>query len=144
MAIRWLFGTEQSVKVADVVRRVTTSLILGALALSVLPQMDVPYPLQKIALLTAAELGLAGVMFGLFLGSKTYFAGVQLFMTPLLMLWLTSKHHAYSAIVIGLLSLGMGVLQLFTRHMHVVPRAHPADLVAAPAASTRVAAATAP
>lgn len=135
-----LFGDGRVLGTADVTRRIVATLVLGGLGIAVIPQVGVPFALQKIALLCTAELGLAGIMFGMFLGAKTYFSGSLLFAAPLLMLALIGKQHAYTATVVGLLFTAIAVASLvkhFTRSVVLTPAAASPERRAAttPAAS---------
>ncbi|MBS1149592.1 MAG: hypothetical protein H6Q89_1290, partial [Myxococcaceae bacterium] len=67
----------------DLVSRILTGAILMLLTVMVAAGARVSYPLLKISLLTAAELGLVSVMLGLFLRSNTHFAGFQLLIASL-------------------------------------------------------------
>ena len=99
----------------DLVTRLMATLGLVLLTAVVLPQTQVPYPLMKISLLVASELGLIGLMLGMFLKSKTYFAGFQLFLASLIMLWLASHQLVYVSAGIGALFIGGGIAELVTR-----------------------------
>lgn len=106
---------QQNVGGADFVTRLLASLVLAGMLYLVLPITSTGWSPLKIALLTAAELGLIIVMIGLFLRAKTYFAGAQLFLTPLLMLWLASVGFAWVALFAGAASLAWGITDLVTR-----------------------------
>ncbi|MBK7861772.1 MAG: hypothetical protein IPJ65_24780 [Archangiaceae bacterium] len=106
---------ERNVGAGDFATRVVASLLLAALVVIMLPQMRVAYSLIKISLLFAAELGLVSLMLGLFLRAKTFFAGLQLMVTPLVMLWLARHNHFHSAMAFGLFFLWIGIANLVTR-----------------------------
>lgn len=99
----------------DMVTRMLAILALLLLAGMIAPQAKIPYPLLKISMLVAAELGLVSLMLGLFLRSKTYFAGVQLFAASLLMLWLTGQQFPYLGILVAVLFIGIGLISVVTR-----------------------------
>ncbi len=102
----------------DLVTRMLAVLaLLAMIALIALiaPQAATSYPLIKICLLVLAEFGLISLMLGLFLGSKTYFAGVQLFAASLSMLWLTTRTQPWLAIIIGLGFVAAGAMTVVTR-----------------------------
>lgn len=106
---------ERNVGHSDFITRGVAAIVLGALILLVLPVANVPFPLIKISLLTAAELGLVTLMLGLFLRTKTHFSGLQLFATSLAMFVLADAKLPYLAAGFGLLSLIIGILNLITR-----------------------------
>ena len=95
--------------------RVVATALLIVLSGLVIPRANVPYPLVKISLLIAAELGLVCLMLGMFLRSKTYFAGVQLCLGSLIMLWLAGKQLTYVAAAVGGMFIALGVAELVTR-----------------------------
>lgn len=106
---------ERNVGGGDLATRVLAILALLILTGVVLPQTHVPYPLLKLSLLIASEAGLVGLMLGMFLRSKTYFAGFQLFLASLSMLWLAGRQLSYVAAVIGLIFIAGGVSEVVTR-----------------------------
>lgn len=112
---RFLTRPERNVGRSDFGTRVLASIALTVLIGILVPQAKVPFSLIKIALLTAAEVGLVSLMLGLFLRAKTYFAGAQLFATALIMLWLEKRHLTWAAISVGALFLALGVANLMTR-----------------------------
>ena len=114
-ALKRFAAPERNVGGGDMATRLMACLLLLILTAVVLPQTDLPYPLTKIALLIVSELGLVGLMLGMFLKSKTYFFGFQLFIGSLAMLWLAGQHHAYAAAGVGLVFVGFGVSELVTR-----------------------------
>jgi hypothetical protein len=106
---------ERNVGHSDFITRGVASIVLAGLIVLMLPVAKVPFPLIKISLLTAAELGLITLMLGLFLRTKTHFSGLQLFATPLLMFRLAAWDVPYVAAGVGLLSLVIGIMNLVTR-----------------------------
>ena len=106
---------DRNVGHSDFLTRGIASIVLAGLVVIVLPQAAVPFPLIKISLLTAAELGLITLMLGLFLRTKTHFSGLQLFATPLLMFRLAAWELPYLAAGLGLASLVVGIMNLITR-----------------------------
>lgn len=106
---------ERNVGESDLLSRGVAAIVLAGLVVMVLPVMRVPFPLIKISLLTAAELGLITLMLGLFLRTKTHFSGLQLFATPLLMFRIAAWELPYLAAGVGLLSLVIGLMNLVTR-----------------------------
>jgi len=106
---------ELNVGGGDLAVRVLATAVLIVLSVISVPQVAVPYPLLKIMLLGAAELGLMCVMLGMFFRAKTYFAGFQLFTSAWLLLWLVSSHMGYAATVVGAVIIGLGVYELFTK-----------------------------
>ena len=141
IAVQRFLDPEQNVGGGDRVTRLVATGLLVALCGLVLPQSHIPYRLLKISLLIAAEMGLVGLMLGMFLRSKTYFAGAQLFATPLLMLWLAGHQLTYVAAVTGLVLAAVGIGELATRRSRLnallglssfrAPRAEPSLLEAA-------------
>lgn len=99
----------------DLLTRLFAGIILLFLIAMIVPQTKTPFALAKIALLVSAELGLVSLMLGLFLRSKTYFAGLQLFFASLLMLWMTGRNYPYVGILIGLMFIGVGIATVVTR-----------------------------
>ena len=99
----------------DLVMRVVACVLISAVSVLAVPQLAVPWSLLKIGLLSAAELGLLCLMLGMFLRARTYFAGLQLFATPLLMLALVQGRFAWGAVALGLLSLAVGVSEIVSR-----------------------------
>ncbi len=104
-----------NVGASDLVTRVCSTALMLVLACIVVPQAGVSYAILKIILLTVAEVGLSTLMVGLFVNSKTYAAGLQLFVAPLIMLWLVQHRLAYVAAGIGMLSIAGGLIELITR-----------------------------
>ena len=115
IAIQRFLDPDRNVGGGDLVTRVLSTIVLLCLVGIVVPQSHVPFPLVKIALLIAAELGLVGLMLALFLQSKTYFIGVQLFPAGLVMLWLAGHQLAYVAALVGLLFVAGGIVEIVTR-----------------------------
>ena len=115
IAVQRFLDPQPNVGGGDRVTRIVATALLLCLCAVVVPQSHVPYRLLKIALLIAAEMGLVGLMLGMFLGSKTYFAGAQVFGTSLVMLWLAGRQLAYVAAVTGLVLVAVGVGELVTR-----------------------------
>lgn len=99
----------------DMVTRVFGIVILLLLAAMIAPQSKVSFSWVKIGLLVTAELGLVSLMLGLFLRSKTYFTGLQLFFASMLMLWFTGRHLPWLALVVALVFVGVAVVSLVTR-----------------------------
>lgn len=99
----------------DLLSRMLATLSLLLLVVMTVPQANTHPSLLKISLLIAAELGLISVMLGLFLRSQTYFAGLQLFVSSLTMLWLTGKQVPWLATVVGVLFILAGALDIVTR-----------------------------
>lgn len=99
----------------DFVMRVIATILLVLLSFAVTPALHLPYPLLKIALLGATEMGLMCVMLGMFFKAKTYFAGFQLFFASLAVLALASKQVGYVGLSVGLLFVGLGVYELVTK-----------------------------
>ena len=91
--------------------------IIGLLLLMgmTVPQSLVPHSVLKICLLTAAELGLVCLMLGLFLRSKTYFAGLQLVLASFSMLWLNARDLPWGAILAGAVFMTVGLITVVTR-----------------------------
>ena len=114
-----LLRPERNVGRGDFVTRVIASLLLLGLMFLLVPQTHCPFALQKIALLAAAEVGLISLMHALFLRTKTYYAGLQLLLVPLLMFWLVAHHHAVMALIIGALFLLFGLYSLATRRCYL-------------------------
>lgn len=110
---------ERNVGSGDFATRVLATLVLAGLAVVVLPQLGISYSFVKISLLTAAELGLIILMLGLFLRTKTHFAGLQLLVAPMAMLWLTARQLVYPAAAVGVLFCIAGVVNLVTRRSRV-------------------------
>ncbi len=106
---------EQNVGGGDFVTRIIATGLLLVLSIGVMPQLGVPYPLQKIAILSTSELGLMCVMLGMFFKSKTYFAGFQLFFGSLAVLALVSKQVPYAGTVVGLVFVGLGIQELVSK-----------------------------
>ena len=106
---------EQNVGGGDLVTRIIATALLITLTLTVLPQLKVPYPLLKIALLAASELGLICVMLGMFFRAKTYFAGFQLFIASLTILALASRQVPYAGILVGFIFVAFGVQELVSK-----------------------------
>ncbi len=106
---------DRNVGSSDFLTRVAATIVMvGAIAL-VAPPMGMAYPLIKIGLLIAAELGLVSLMLGLFLNAKTYFAGLQLFATSLAMFYLTRWGQPWIAVGLGTLITSIGIANLATR-----------------------------
>jgi len=99
----------------DLLTRMLATLGLLVLVVMTAPQAKVPYPVLKISLLIVAELGLVSMMLGLFLRSKTYFAGLQLFFGSLGILWLASRQMPWVGIAVGLLLVVVGVSEIVAR-----------------------------
>ncbi|MBS1152985.1 MAG: hypothetical protein H6Q89_4683, partial [Myxococcaceae bacterium] len=97
------------------VSRILTGAILMLLTVMVAAGGRVSYPLLKISLLTAAEVGLVSVMLGLFLRSNTHFAGFQLLIASLMMLWLAAQHLIWVAVGVGLLFIAVDLTNVITR-----------------------------
>ena len=112
---RFFTRPERNVGRSDFGTRVFASIGLAVLIAIMVPAAKTPFSLIKIALLSAAEVGLVSLMLGLFLRAKTYFAGAQLFAASLIMLWLEKRHMTWAAIVVGALFLALGVANLMTR-----------------------------
>ena len=106
---------EPNVGQSDFVTRILASVVLVGAIVLVFPRSQCAHSLIKIALLIAAELGLVSVMLGLFLNAKTYFAGLQLFVTPLVMLRLVSAGLPWVSICVGVVALTIGIMNLVTR-----------------------------
>jgi hypothetical protein len=111
--------TERNVGGSDYGTRIVASVIVMGLVALAFSFTRVPYSLLKVAFLIAAELGLVTVMVGMFLRAKTYFAGGQLFITPLLMLLCAQYHLPWVAVVIGVSSFVAGLIELVTRRSRV-------------------------
>lgn len=106
---------EENVGRSDFGTRALASMALfGLLALQV-PQFAVGYSPIKICLLIASELGLISLMLGLFLRAKTYFAGLQLIVASLAMLWFQKKGLPYVALGVGTFFFAWGMVNLLTR-----------------------------
>lgn len=114
-ALQRFVNPDLNVGGGDFAMRVIASLVLLLLSFAVAPALHVPYPLQKIALLSATELGLMCVMLGMFFKSKTYFAGFQLFCGSLSVLALASKQVGYAGLLVGLLFVALGIYELVTK-----------------------------
>ncbi len=99
----------------DLVTRFLAIAGLALMAGMVAPQAKISFPLVKITLLTAAELGLMSLMLGLFLRTKTYFVGLQLFCASLAMLYLANRNFPLAAVTVGLLFVAVGMLSVVTR-----------------------------
>jgi hypothetical protein len=115
MTQRFLAQPPRNVGGGDMLTRMLAIIALLLLAAMISPQAKVHFPLLKIALLVTAELGLVSLMLGLFLRSKTYFTGLQLFSGSLLMLWLVNKNLPYLAIGVGLAFVVLGAISVVTR-----------------------------
>src|SRR5258706_9559395 len=113
--MRRFLDPERNVGGGDLATRVLSSSVLLLLVGMVVPRSHVPYPLLKISLLFAADLGVVTLMLALFLKSKTYFMGIQLFFASLMMLWLAGHQLVYVAMVIGLFFVAAGVVEVATR-----------------------------
>jgi hypothetical protein len=100
---------------SDLVTRACSTILMLVLGCIVVPQAGVSYPILKITLLTVTEVGLSSLMVGLFVNAKTYAAGLQLFVAPLMMLWLVQHRLAYAAAGVGMLSTAGGLVELLTR-----------------------------
>ena len=98
----------------DLATRVVATAVLIVLVAMVAPQAHVPYVALKLSLLVAAELGLVSLMLGLFLRTKTYFAGIQLFLASLAMLWIAPR-QPWVAIAVGLALVVIGIGAAMTR-----------------------------
>jgi hypothetical protein len=106
---------ERNVGGGDLVTRV---LAIAGLAISsalILPVLKVPFPLVKISLLATTEFGLIALMVGMFLKSKTYFAGFQLCVACLTMLWLAARGLPYVGAVVGVAFIAAGIFEVITR-----------------------------
>lgn len=99
----------------DLVARVLTTAILLWLTGLIAAGSGISYPALKIWLLTAAEVGLVSVMLGLFLRATTHFAGLQLLAASLSMLWLVSHQLPWLAIGVGLVFVGVDLINIVTR-----------------------------
>ena len=114
-AIKRVLNPERNVGGGDLVVRLFAIGAVAILVGVVLPQLAVPWPLLKISLLICAEVGLVFLLLGMFLQSKTYFAGFQLFLASLLMLLLASRGLAYVAVAVGLAFIAIGVNEVVSR-----------------------------
>jgi hypothetical protein len=112
---RVLDAPPRNVSNGDLISRVIMVLVIGVLAGLIGAQSRVPYPVLKVALLIAAELGVISLMLGLFLKSSAYFAGVQLLVASLTMLWLVARQLPWAAIGVGLIFIGVGISNVATR-----------------------------
>ncbi|GEM_PF-3247303 len=115
---RFLAPPPRNVGGGDLVTRVVATGVLILLVAMVAPQAHVPYGLMKISLLVVAEFGLLNLMLGLFLRTETFFAGAQLFATPLVMLWLSSR-QPWVGIAIGLAVTVVGIAAILTRRSRI-------------------------
>ncbi len=115
---RFLAPPPRNVGGGDLVIRVVATAILILLVAAVAPQAHVPYALMKVSLLVAAELGLLNLMLGLFLRTQTFFAGMQLFATPLVMLWLAPR-QPWVGLAFGLAVTVVGIAAILTRRSRV-------------------------
>lgn len=111
----WVAPPPRNVGGGDLVTRTFAIVAMLALVGMLAPQAEVSFTLLKILLLITAELGLVSLMLGLFLRSNTYFAGIQLFVASLMMLWLTAREFPRLAMVIGLLFIAVGITNVITR-----------------------------
>jgi len=107
--------TERNVGSGDLVTRIAASLIMAGLLVMTFPWSHTLYSLNKLGLLVAAELGLVCLMLGMFLRAKTYFAGAQLFLFPLMMLGLVNRGLPYVAVLLGAIILILGIKDIVTR-----------------------------
>ena len=99
----------------DLMTRMMAILGLLILAAMITPQAGVTFPLVKISLLITAEFGLVMLMLSLFLRSKMYFAGLQMFFASLAMLWFAGQKYPWVAILVGLLFIALGAISVVTR-----------------------------
>jgi hypothetical protein len=100
---------------ADLVSRAVTVIVLLVLTGMVAAEKTISFSVMKISLLIAAELGLVSVMLGLFLRSNTYFAGIQLLIAALSMLWLAAHDLTLVAVSVGLLFIAVDLTNVVTR-----------------------------
>lgn len=114
-ALNRFANPDKNIGGGDFATRVIAVAVLLVLSIGVLPQLAVPYPLLKIALLSASELGLMCVMLGMFFKAKTYFAGLQLFVASLVVLALASKRVPYAGTVVGFVFVVTGIQELITK-----------------------------
>ncbi len=112
---RILSRPERNVGQGDFAMRLVAAVILTGLVVVVAPPVGLQFPPIKISLLTAAEVGLIALMLGLFLDTKTHFAGLQLFGTSLIMFWLVHRQLPWVAVVLGLVVIVGGAASLITR-----------------------------
>ncbi|MBL8950114.1 MAG: hypothetical protein JNK82_05015 [Myxococcaceae bacterium] len=106
---------ERNVGRGDFATRLLATFVLGALVVTVMPQANVEFPMIKISLLAATEVGLITLMLGLFLDTKTHYAGLQMFLGSLAMFWLARRQLPWAAAAVGVAIIAVGIINLVTR-----------------------------